>query len=182
LELDEGFFSAEIPEENKTDKIKRGRGSQKKAKVLVMAESVKNEKHKPTEKSRKVKHIKMKVIPNLKAETITNQVRENVSKEAKIDSDDSTSYVKLTEVVSEHHPQVINKKEVGVIPPWVHVAISNAKRFIINTFHDIKPEYLQSYLYEFCYKFIRRYFGEDCFERLMIACVKTNPNFKTLNG
>jgi hypothetical protein len=104
LELDEGFFSTEIPTEEKTDKIKRGRGSQKKAKVPVMAESVKNEKHKPTEKSRKVKHIKMKVIPNLKAETVTNQVRENVSKEAKTDSDDSTSYVKLTEVVSEHHP------------------------------------------------------------------------------
>ncbi|MDR1983763.1 MAG: IS1595 family transposase, partial [Prevotellaceae bacterium] len=35
---------------------------------------------------------------------------------------------------------------------------------------------------EFCYKFNRRYFGEDCFERLMIACVKTNPNFRTVNG
>jgi hypothetical protein len=147
-----------------------------------MAESVKVETPRSTEKSRKVNHIKMKVIPNIKSETITGEVSKNVSKDSKIDSDDSTSYVKLAEVVSEHHLQVINGKEAWMILPWVHVAISNAERLITNTFHDIKPEYLQLYLNEFCYKFNRRYFGEACFDRLLIACVKTNSNFRMLNG
>jgi hypothetical protein len=40
IELDEGFFTAEIDEEEKDKPLKRGRGSQKKRKVLVMAESV----------------------------------------------------------------------------------------------------------------------------------------------
>ena len=40
IELDEGFFSTEMGEEEKSKSLKRGRGSQKKAKVLVMAESV----------------------------------------------------------------------------------------------------------------------------------------------
>lgn len=39
IELDEGFFSTEISAEEKDKPLKRGRGSQKKSKVLVMAES-----------------------------------------------------------------------------------------------------------------------------------------------
>jgi hypothetical protein len=38
IEPDEDFFSTEVPEKDK--QLKRGRGSQKKSKVLVMAESV----------------------------------------------------------------------------------------------------------------------------------------------
>jgi len=39
IELDEGFFSTERDENEKTEPLKRGRGSQKKSKVLVMVES-----------------------------------------------------------------------------------------------------------------------------------------------
>lgn len=62
--------------------------------------------------------------------------------------------------------------------PWVHIAISNAKRMLLNVFHDIKPEYLQSYLNGFCYKFNRRYFGESLFDRLVIASVKQKNIFR----
>jgi hypothetical protein len=40
VELDEGFFSTEMEENEKDKPLKRGRGSQKKSKVLVMTESV----------------------------------------------------------------------------------------------------------------------------------------------
>jgi len=48
IELDEGFFPTEIPSNEKNNKLKRGRGSQKKTTVLVMAESkdVEGEKQK----------------------------------------------------------------------------------------------------------------------------------------
>jgi hypothetical protein len=39
IELDEGYFSTEIPKEEKKHPLKRGRGSQKKSKVIVMADS-----------------------------------------------------------------------------------------------------------------------------------------------
>ena len=182
LELDEGFFSTEMEESKKKEPLKRGRGSQKKSKVLVMAESAKVASYKPNEKPRKVRYIKMIVIPDLKADTITPIVQANASSQSKIDSDDSTSYVKLSKIVAEHHPEVIAKKEIGIKLPWVHIAISNAKRQILSMFHDIKPQYLQLYLNEFCYKFNRRYFGESCFDRLLIACVKTDTDFRILNG
>ena len=48
---------------------------------------------------------------------------------------------------------------VREVLPWVHIAISNAKRSILDTYDDIKAEFLQMYLNEFCYKFNLRYFG-----------------------
>ncbi len=39
IELDEGYFSTEVLEDEKDLPLKRGRGSQKKSKVLVMAKA-----------------------------------------------------------------------------------------------------------------------------------------------
>jgi transposase-like protein len=135
---------------------------------------------KPTSKGkpRRVGHIKMNVIDDLKSDTITPLVEKNVTGESTVDSDHSTSYVKLNEIVKEHRPQVIPKTEVGKVLPWVHIAISNAKRQLLNTHHCIEPQYLQSYLNEFCYKFNRRYFGEKMFDRVMIAAVSFKNQFR----
>ena len=102
LELDEGFFSTEPDEDQKDKPLKRGRGSRRKSKVLVIAESkpVEGETTK-TGKLRQVGHLKMIVIKDLKSNTITLVVKKNVSEESIIDSDDSTSYVKLKDIVKE---------------------------------------------------------------------------------
>lgn len=81
IEIDEGFFETIKDKElNDANSLKkRGRGSQKQAKVLVLIESKpvveKSEKykHKP---DRQVGHIKMIVMEDLKAMTI-NKVLEN---------------------------------------------------------------------------------------------------------
>lgn len=179
IELDEGFFSTEIPDDGKNKPVKCGRGSQKKSKVLVMAESVPQEgERKKHGKPRSVNHIKVIVIEDLQADTITPVVEQHVCPSSTVDSDASTSYVELKNVVKEHRPKVIPKKEVGKMLPRVHIAISNAKRLLLNTYHDIKPEYLQSYLNEFCYKINRRYFGQNLFDRLMIATVSYKNQFR----
>jgi len=68
IELDEGFFTTIKTEEGKDKPLKRGRGSQKKSKVLVMVESVPVEgKTTKKGKPRKVGHLKMLVIDDLKA-------------------------------------------------------------------------------------------------------------------
>jgi hypothetical protein len=178
IELDEGFFTTIKKEEEKVNPLKRGRGSQKKSKVLVMVESVPVEdKITKKGKPRKVGHLKMLVIDDLKANTITSKVKEHVSKNAIIDSDSSTSYVTLKDVVKNHKPKVIPKEKVSEMLPWVHLAISNAKRLLLDIHHDVKPEYLQGYLNEFCYKYNRRYFGEKMFDRLLIACVSYKNNW-----
>ncbi len=97
VELDEGFFSTEMEEQEKGKPLKRGRGSQKKTKVLVMAESVPVEGETTKKgKPRKVGYIKMFVINDLKAESIDPMVAASIDKGATIDSDHSTSYTNLT--------------------------------------------------------------------------------------
>ena len=179
LELDEGFFSTEVEDSEKDKPLKRGRGSQKKSKVLVMAESTPVEGELSRKgKPRKVNHIKMFVIEDLKAATIDKHVKKIISKESIRDSDHSTSYTNFKELVREHRPKVIPKNEIEKALPWVHIAISNAKRMLLDIFHDIKPEYLQNYLNEFWYKFNRRYFGEKQFDRLMVAAITYKNQFR----
>jgi hypothetical protein len=182
IELDEGYFSTEMPLSEKDKPLKRGRGSQKKTKVLVMAESELVVSPGKGQKPRRVGYLKMRVIDDLKSETINEQVKKLASSVTEIDTDDSTSYVDLKGFIPKHNAQVIPKEKVGEILPWVHIAISNAKRQIINTFHDVKPEFLQKYLNEFCYKFNRRYDGEALFNRLLVACVSYKNEFRYLYG
>lgn len=179
IELDEGFFATEVKPEEKSKPLKRGRGSQKKTKVLVMAES-KEVEGKVTKKGkpRKVGYIKMHVIPDLKAETINDQVTTNISNKATLITDDSTSYTDFENLVEKHQAQVIPKEKVGEVLPWVHLAISNAKRILLDIHHNIKPEFLQGYLNEFCYKFNRRYFGEALFDRLLLVSATSKNDFR----
>lgn len=178
IELDEGFFSTQRDETEKDKPLKAGRGSQKKAKVLVMAESTPVEGSKMNIK-KQVGHIKMIVIPNLKASTIDVEVVDNIKKESSLITDASSSYVHFKNLVNEHTSQVIEPKEVGKVLPWVHIVISNAKRLLLDIYHDVKSEFLQSYLNEFCYKFNRR--NINCFERLMFACVSYQTEFKHIS-
>lgn len=178
IELDEGFFSTQRDETEKDKPLKAGRGSQRKAKVLVMAESTPVEGSKMNIK-KQVGHIKMVVIPNLKASTIDVEVVDNIKKESSLITDASSSYVHFKNLVNEHTSQVIAPKEVGKVLPWVHIVISNAKRLLLDIYHDVKTEFLQSYLNEFCYKFNRR--NINCFERLMFACVSYQTEFKHIS-
>jgi hypothetical protein len=102
----------EINKDEKEKPLKRGRVSQKKSKTLVIVE-IKPVERKTTKtvKPRLAGHLKMIVINDLKSDTIAPLVQENVSDKAIIDSDGSTSYVKLKDIVKEHRPQVILKKK-----------------------------------------------------------------------
>lgn len=177
IELDEGFFSTEIDEAEKEQPKKRGRGSQAKTKVLVMAESKTNEEaHNKHKIKKSVGHIKMIVIDDLKASTLDSNVIQYVNNESDLITDDSNSYVNFKNIVNSHISQVIKPKDISKVLPWVHIVISNAKRLLLDVFHGIKPEFLQNYLNEFCYKFNRRTI--DVFERLMFTCVRYKSNFK----
>ena len=147
-----------------------------------MAESEFVENPQNGAKPRRVGYLKMKVINDLKSTTINKCVKDLATNATAVDTDDSSSCVDLKEYVPRHNKQVIPKEKVGEILPWVHIAISNAKRQLINTFHDIKPEFLQNYLDEFCYKFNRRYLGEFMFNRLLIACVSYKNDFRYKYG
>jgi hypothetical protein len=124
----------------------------------------------------------MRVIDDLSKETINETVRELAGGATEVATDGSSSHVDLKTFVPRYEGQVIPKEKVGEVLPWVHIAIGNAKRQLFNTYHDIKPEFLQNYLDEFCYKFNRRYVGEALFARLLFACVNYKNEFRYVCG
>lgn len=183
MEIDEGFFSTETPAEQKDCPLKRGRGSQRKTAVLVMAESTVPDE--PTRKKysapKAVGHIKMKVVEDLKSSSEKPKIERGTDGKAHVTTDGSSTYASLekSEAVASHRQVTMkDKKQVGKVLPWVHIAISNAKRSILDTYHDIKAEFLQLYLNEFCYKFNRRYFGFKLFDSLELCACTYKADFK----
>jgi len=177
IELDDGFFET-VDKESKEEERKRGRGSQKQSKVLVLIESTpispeeKDDKykHKP---DRKVGHVKMIVMENLQSKNINKKMKETVNIDTSAVSDAYKGFNKLEEILKSH--KVINTseiKETHTVLPWVHSAIGNAKKVLQGLHHSIGKEYLQNYLNEFCYKYNRRYFDDKLFDRLLIACIE----------
>ncbi|MFB0912911.1 MAG: IS1595 family transposase [Glaciecola sp.] len=186
IEIDEGFFERVDDKEVKEAKLselttqkeqlKRGRGSQKQAKVLVMVESKEVESQdNPHRPNRKVGYLKMKVIEDLKGETITQKVKDNVNENTIIRSDGFSSYSKLKEVVTGHEVKIEpNKTKAAKLFPWANRTISNAKKVLLGIHHNaINDKYIQNYLDEFCYKFNRRYFNENLFDRLLNVAIST---------
>lgn len=172
VELDDGFFATVSINRNKEEQLKRGRGSQKQTTVLVCVESKKmgnQELHKKYSTNKKLGFIKMKVLHSLKKELTTSVVEKTVEKGSKINSDGSNSYNGLSKNYN-HHPQVVAPKDASKMLPWVHKAISNAKRLLLDVHHRIDDSFLENYLNEYCYKLNRRYFP-NLFDRLMKSAV-----------
>lgn len=186
LEFDEGFFESvdqkeaiepqESEEQQTSINNKRGRGSERQAKVLVMVESepsiVAPKKGKP---NRKVGYLKMVVMEDLKSISINKEVEKYVSKTASALTDGYKGYARLKEKIA-HHQIVIeaDKAKAAKVFPWVNRTISNAKKMLLGIHHNtMNQEYVQNYLDEFCYKFNRRYFGDKLSDRLLIAALQT---------
>ena len=178
VELDEGFFESvdtEKSDEQKNEKRKRGRGSQKQSKVIVMASTIHPlkapEKHK---KRTKFRYVKMIVVDDLKAETVEQQVELHIKPESLVKTDNYKSYNKIKNLVWSHQAETVKPRDVEKVLPWVHTMISNAKRNLLGIHHMISKKYYQDYLDEFCYKVNRRYLQEKLFDRLLYTCASYN--------
>jgi transposase-like protein len=179
IELDNAFITTLIPDNQKDEDLKRGAGSQNKSKVMVMTESTVVENPKPNMPPKRVNHIKMQIVNDLKANTAAKVVKEQIDSQAELTTDDSTSYKKLGQQVKSHCAQVVKPEDLLKILPWVHIAIGNVKRLLLDKHHQLKKDYLQYYLNEFCYKFNRRYFGEKLFDRLVTVAVTYQTDLRS---
>jgi transposase-like protein len=187
VELDNAFITTLVPDGQKDEPRKRGAGSQNKSKVVVMTESTTVENPKTGKPPKKVNHIKMKIVSDLKADTTAEIIKKHVDFQAELTTDDSTSYKELKKYVKSHQAQVIKNENIPKVLPWVHIAIGNVKRLLLNVHHQLKSQYLQYYtstglsnhLNEFCYKFNRRYFGERIFDRMIMVAVCYQTDFKS---
>ncbi|MFC2138674.1 IS1595 family transposase [Bacteroidota bacterium] len=168
VEFDEGYFTTETSKQDKQH-LKRGRGSQKQTNVAVMAESTSLEDIETGQTSKHCRYFKMRVLESHSSEEINEVAKTSFNEKCIVFSDKSTSYVDISRYVEVHVTEKSTKETTVKTLPWVHIAISNAKRNLLGIYHKINGKYLQLYLDEFCYKLNRRYFGDRLFDRLTVA-------------
>lgn len=166
VELDDAYFSTSTSRRIKKS-LKRGKGSQKKSKVTVMAESfpIEIQGH----YQRYCGQFKMKVGNSETKSSTQNIALTSIDKASVVFTDQSTSYVDLKTLVDVHVTYKSNRQNVDELK-WVHIAIANAKRNLLGIYHVIQEKYLQYYLDEFCFKLNRRY-NSNLFDNLVISLI-----------
>jgi transposase-like protein len=152
VELDDAYWG------DKDKGKKRGRGTTK-SKVLVAVSTDTQKEH--------AGFVKMEVVEKLNQDTVSKFVKENIEPGSKIQTDDLNIYNALADLGVEHeqYPLVSGERPL----PWVHIIISNAKTFCLGTYHRFGRKHLQAYLDEFCYRFNRRFWEDQLFDRLLTA-------------
>lgn len=168
FEFDEAYFSV-VTRASDRQKLKRRRGSLKQSNVAVMAEFVPLEDPNTGKRSKQCRYFKMRVLDTHKKEQVNTLIGDNFEDTSIVFSDKSTSYLDIGDYVEVHITEKSTKQTTTTTLKWVHIVISNAKRTLLEIYHKIKGKYLQNYLDDFCYKLNRRYFGENLFDRLVIA-------------
>lgn len=179
-EIDESYYSTKyIFEENEftgqKENLKRGKGSQKKTSVLVMASQIKV-KRKELKMNQDAsfnmpKFLKMKVVENGTIQELKTTTEKALDDKSSIKADKAKSYPKSFRRYEKVELYDMSKHESGKVLPWSSKAITNSKNLIKAIHHAIEAPYLQNYLNEFCFKYNRRFFGEKVFDRLLVTAV-----------
>lgn len=180
VEIDDAFI--EVVKEKKVnpltgkdEKNKRGRGSQKKAKIIVMTKAV-IDTTKATltggKKGHAFRFVKMQVMESLGWEQVNEQVTKSVATNSDVITDGWLGFERLKNVVKHHECYRIDAPMADKVLPWVHTMISNLKRTLLGTYHHVSRKYLQNYLDEYDYRTNRRYFGQKLWKRLMVVAVE----------
>ena len=158
VEVDDAFFGGV-----RAGKV--GRGADNKTPVIVMVES----------RGEQAGYLSMKSVSQVSREEVESVIEEKVVDGATIKTDGFLSYKGLPEIGYQHQGEKVPPKEAAIKLPWVHIAISNAKRFLLGTYHGVSQKHMMRYLDEYCYRFNRRWNEKDMMSRLMAACINTKP-------
>jgi transposase-like protein len=157
VEMDDAFLGA--PGEGG----KRGRGTDKTPAIIELSL---NEEGQP-------EYLKIEIVDNIDGATIAEVAKETVTPGATIRTDGLNSYNTLNGEGYEQQGENFDPENNPGHLHWLHVIISNLKTFILGTYHGLAKKHLQRYCDEFCYRFNRRRFGNQLFNRLLDACAST---------
>jgi len=116
-------------------------------------------------------YLKLQVIEDLKASTFSEIARNTIAPETIVSIDLFRSYNQLGKEGFTHMPQEFTHRDDPGHLQWLHTSIRNSKAFITGTFHGLNSKHMQAYLDEYCYRFNRRFFEGQLFNKLLNACV-----------
>lgn len=163
IQVDDAFFNGGV----KKGGDKRGRGTRK-VPVLVMAATRKET----------ITFARMEVLEKVDGDHIKAVLEKRVVGDQSIKTDGLPAFNVAKELGHEHIPVVVYPKQGEPnydVLKWVNILVSNAKAFILGTYHGVMEKHLQKYLDEFCYRFNRRFWPGQGFDRLLRACSSATP-------
>lgn len=144
---------------------KQGRGAVGKSKVVV---AVENADQKPG-------FAKMERVENLSGDAIYSVFDQHLGEEVTFRTDGWQAYKVLESSQRKHQPVVVGSgKNAVIFLPWVHTLISNIKGNIRGIYHGVSIKHINRYLSEFCYRFNRRFWENQMFDRILNACLNCN--------
>lgn len=153
IELDEGFFG------------RKKLVSQ----VLVMVESNEGQAGRLVMKRIFGTMVNKYAVKNVVEECVDTRYRH------KFVTDRAAAHNILAKLGHQFEAHVSTPASAATKLPWVHRAISLAKRFLLGTYHGIERKHLQKYLDEFCYRYNRRFKESRLYESVINACVMGFP-------
>ncbi len=143
---------------------KRGRGAEGKAPVLVACEN----------EGQRAGYLAMKAVSGVSKATVSDFAQRQLMPDSVVYTDGLAALTVLDKDYV-HAARVTPPDQASTWLPWVHIAISNLKRFLLGTFHGVSATHLQEYLDEFCYRFNRRVWEKQLPLRLLNACIAHLP-------
>ncbi len=174
VEVDEAFVGGRTKGE--------GRGVHHKA-IAVGAIEVRPRKT-PVKEARKAFYagrLRLCIVPDREAKSLTAFVGENVAKGAVVRTDGWTGYDDLKAMGYAHQPLVINgdPERIEAHLPMIHIAFSNLKTWLLGTHHGVSHRHLQAYLNEFVFRFNRRFYPMTAFNSALgLAAHVVAPTYK----
>lgn len=126
----------------------------------------------------KPRFVSFEELANVAIPEIERALAKKVRKGAKLKTDGHSAYAEAKKSGTYKVKQVShyqNPEKAHEHLKWVNTLTSNLKRFLLSTYHGVHPRYRQAYLAEFAYRFNRRYWPEEAFDRLLYACLGAEP-------
>jgi transposase-like protein len=168
VEVDEGFVGGA---EEGSGRI--GRGAKTKSMVAV---AVEHQRPGKPGRSPVPGRMALAVLPDATAESLRAFLRAKVRQGSAVLTDGFAAYSGLTGRGFAHAaiPLRDDRELTGRLFPWVHITLSNLKRFLLGTHHKPQAKHMQRYLAEFQYRLNWRGLAGRMFDHLAQACLDTN--------
>lgn len=125
--------------------------------------------------------VKFEELESAFKEHVLPALEKNIAKGSRLKTDEAGVFLIAKKLGYKVHPIAMSRhpEKAKDHLHWVFVLTSNMKRGLISTYHGCFPKYRKAYLAEFAYRFNRRYWPHQAFDRLLLACIRGSK--KTLN-
>lgn len=126
--------------------------------------------------------IRLQVVPDASADSLTGFVAANVEKGATVRTDGWKGYLPLRSLGHRHRPRIQGEPErAKKILPRIHRVFGNLQTWLRGTHHGVANRHLQAYLDEYTFRFNRRRTPMAAFQTLLgLATAHPPATYKML--